>query len=339
MLYVTTRNAQEHYTPAYTLRDSRSKDGGFFVPFHVPVFSDEEIRNMHGAAFGQCVAEVINRLFQTQLTGWDIEFAIGRYPVRLRPLGHRIWVAETWHNIHWNFDHVVSKIAALIDKNGYPQSAWVGTAVRAAVLFGIYSELSSSGSQPMDVSVASREESFPMSVWYARQWGLPIGNIVCSCSEDSGIWNLITYGQMRMGEGSGAAEADQESGTLDSVEQLLFVCGGSDETAHFLDSQKRRQLYTPTSDTVFNHLQQGVFASPVSKQRIMDTIPAVFRTHGCLIDPVTSWAYSGLLDYRARTGIIRPSVIISENSPVYSISTITEATGFTEEEVRRILDM
>ncbi|MBR0319604.1 MAG: hypothetical protein IIX10_00985, partial [Clostridia bacterium] len=57
-------------------------------------FSQEEINLLYGMSFNRRVAEVLNRFFHTKLTGWDIDFCIGRYPVRMEQLAHRIFMAE-----------------------------------------------------------------------------------------------------------------------------------------------------------------------------------------------------------------------------------------------------
>ena len=106
MLYVTTRNNRDAYTAQRVLRKNRGPDGGLYVPFREPVFSREEIDALKEKSFHQCVAEVLNRLFNTKLTRWDVEFCVGRYPVRLVNLPQRIIAGECWHNPEWTFDPV-----------------------------------------------------------------------------------------------------------------------------------------------------------------------------------------------------------------------------------------
>ena len=95
MLYVTTRNNRDAYTAQRVLRENRGPDGGLYVPFREPVFSREEIDALKEKSFHQCVAEVLNRLFNTKLIRWDVEFCVGRYPVRLVNLPQRI-IAGEW---------------------------------------------------------------------------------------------------------------------------------------------------------------------------------------------------------------------------------------------------
>ncbi len=80
MLYVTTRNNRDAYTAQRVLRENRGPDGGLYVPFREPVFSREEIDALKEKSFHQCVAEVLNRLFITKLTRWDVEFCVRQHP-------------------------------------------------------------------------------------------------------------------------------------------------------------------------------------------------------------------------------------------------------------------
>ena len=108
---MTTRNNRDAYTAQRVLRENRGPDGGLYVPFREPVFSREEIDALKEKSFHQCVAEVLNRLFNTKLTRWDVEFCVGRYPVRLVNLPQRIIAGECWHNPEWTLDHLVHILA------------------------------------------------------------------------------------------------------------------------------------------------------------------------------------------------------------------------------------
>ena len=137
MLYLTTRNNQETYTANRALTEFRAPDGGFYVPFRMPVFSREEIQSLSTKSFGQCVSEVLNKLFGTHLTAWDIDCTVGRSPMRLRPITQRIILGEIWHNLDWNFKSTVSGILSLLTEEKIP-SDWAMIGIRIAVLFGIF---------------------------------------------------------------------------------------------------------------------------------------------------------------------------------------------------------
>ena len=59
MLYVTTRDNIEAYTAHKALTENRAPDGGFYVPFHMFRFSDEEIQSLK---LKQVILFVLTRL-------------------------------------------------------------------------------------------------------------------------------------------------------------------------------------------------------------------------------------------------------------------------------------
>ena len=103
MQYVTTRSNDEIFSARQALLEERSPDGGFYVPANLPRLSDEKIENLSRRNFNQCVADVLNLLFETRLTSYDIDFATGRCPVRLVGLPHRVWLGENFHNLEGDF--------------------------------------------------------------------------------------------------------------------------------------------------------------------------------------------------------------------------------------------
>ena len=190
MLYVTTRSNKETYTSARALSEDRAPDGGFFVPMRLPLFDNRKIQELGKKNFSQNVAEIINLFFGTRLDSWSLEFAIGRYPVKIIPISSREVVAETWHNPAWKFERLARGIEKAIlqsDKISPKASDWLMVASRIAVLFGVFGELLKDGSEmPIDLAVPSEDFSGAMAAWYAREMGLPIGNILCCCNDNNG---------------------------------------------------------------------------------------------------------------------------------------------------------
>ena len=204
MLYVTTRVNQDAYTAGRALSENRGPEGGFFVPMRMPHFEAYQIAELSEKSFSQNAADVLNLLFGTKLDGWAVEFGIGRYPVKLVPLNGKVAVAELWHNPVWRFERLACGIEKAIrqsDQISKPPSDWLMIASRIAVLVGIFGQLMQNGTvgknQPVDVAVSSGDLSALMAIWYARSWGLPIGNIVCCCNENTELWNLFHKGELR----------------------------------------------------------------------------------------------------------------------------------------------
>lgn len=337
MLYVTTRNNRDAYTGNRAMRENRGPDGGLYLPFRAPKFSQEEIAAFAEKPFGQCAAEILNLLLNTNLTGSEVESWIGRNPIRLHHLGRRIVVAETWRASGLDFERVVKSFNAHICRDQGAPSEWLRMAVRIAMLFGIFGELKRSGIETADVSVVSGDFSQPVSAWYARQWGLPVGNIVCCCNENDNIWNLIYHGQLRTGAVSEAtAVPDADVVLPSSLEHLIYAAGGSQEVKHYLEACRTGKVYCP-GDNIMAKLRNGLHASVVGSRRMKESIPSVYSSSRYLLSPYAALCYAGLLDYRAKTGEIRTCVIISEKSPACDADIVSEALGITPAELDRYM--
>lgn len=333
MLYVTTRNNRDPFTAYRAINERRGPDGGFYLPFRHPRFSEEELVSLEAQTFGQCVATVLNRLFNTLFNGWDIDFCCGRSPVRLTPLRHRILVAEAWHTPSGTFRHVIKAITARLCEGRDYSSDWVEIAVRAAVLFGIFGELKRSGIEQADISVVSGDFILPVSAWYARHWGLPIGRIICCCNENNALWELLCHGQMRTDAVSiPTLIPEADISVPEALERLVYEAGGIPETTRYLECCRRGMPYYP-GDSILSRLQKGMYASVVSSHRIETTIPSVYRTHGCFMTPCAAFAYAGLLDYRTKTGATGPVLLWEEESPERHAETIARLTGIPAEAI------
>lgn len=315
MLYVSTRDERDAFTAYRVLREGRSADGGYYVPFRGLRFSEEELNEILEGSFSQCVAGILNRLFGKKLTAWDLEMAIGRSPARMNRLGQRVILVETWYNPDWRFERLVKNVYTLLtdQEDGEPGS-WVKIAVRAAVLFGVFAEIKRGGGEfPMDIAMVSGDFSGPMSAWYAKSWGLPIGNIVCCCNENNGIWELLRVGQLRTDSLSiPTAIPEADVAVPEELERLIFAWGGAGEVRRYLEDRRVGRTYL-ISEELRERLGRCVYVSVVSSQRVMETIPSVYRTHGTILTPAAALAYAGALDYRAKKGGGRCCLVLSEN--------------------------
>ncbi len=344
MLYVTTRNKNDAHTAHKTLASDRGADGGFYVPFQMPVFSAEDLAALKDKAFGQCIADVLNLFFSARLDGWDVDFCIGRYPVKLIPMSHRIVVAETWHNPDWDYARMVRNLTGRIWGNGDTQgvpSNWAWIAIRIATLFGLYGQLLKQGlinlDTTLDVAVPTGDFSSPMAVWYARQMGLPVGTVICSCNENCSAWDLLHHGELRTDTVAVNTNTPQcDIGMPANIERLLFGCLGVEETEHFSSVCRAGGIYSLSEDHL-SAVRKGMFAAVISQKRMESVICNVYRTSSYLLDPYSALAYGGLQDYRATAGEGRTTLLLTERSPICSAATVAAALGITVQELKERL--
>lgn len=345
MLYVTTRISGDAFTAYKALTENRGPDGGFYLPMRMPHFDKSQISALADKSFARNVADVLNILFNTRLDAWAIEFGIGRYPVKLVSLSGRATVAETWHNPAWRFERLAKGVEKAIRQSDQVEQVpgdWLMIASRTAVLFGIFGELLHSGAvtadTPVDVVVPAGNFSAPMAAWYARSWGLPIATVVVCCNENGSLWNLLHKGELR----TDAVASKTDTPACDYVvppdlERLIFSTLGREETARFCETCRRGGTYY-LEPAQLEHLRRGVYVSVVSRQRMESAIPNLYKTDGYIAEPYTALAYSGLCDYRSRTGGNRGALILSEESPAYSFALIARCMGMSPTELKKRLN-
>ncbi len=315
MLYVTTRESKDVFTAHRALCENRSPDGGFYRPFRDPSFSLEEMEGLLELPFWNCVTEILNCLFNTKLTAWELEFAAGKCPLSVKSLGYRVVGVEFRQNSSGSYENLVKSILTLLlgQETANPGN-WCRIAIRIALLFGTIGELRRTGvEQTVDITVVSGDFSRPISAWYAKKWGLPIGNILCCCNENNGLWELFRHGQMRTdGVSVPTAVPEADVALPENLERLIFECGGGEAVGSYLEACRKGKSYCCT-EAMLTKLRQGMAVSVVSSQRVRDTISGVYRTRGCMLSPGGALAYAGLMDHRAQTGQTGTSIVWTEN--------------------------
>ena len=326
MLYLTTREKYDAFTVARALSSDCGPDGGRYVPYKMPHFSAEELSTLKDQSFGQTIAEVLNLFFGCNLTAWDVDFCIGKCPLRVVSMGQKVFVAECWRNLEGSYARLERILADRINGAGKDVTSWLRIAVRIAVLTAIFGELRRQGmTEPVDIAVPDGDFTGPMAVWYARQMGLPVANIVCACTEGSPAWSLLTQGRVRSLEQ-----------TMPELERLIFATLGVDEVRRLGDLHSFGGVLELTP-FMLEALRKGLEPAIVSESRVLDAIPNVYRTNSYILEPGTAKAYSGLMDYRAHQRVTRSALLIAECSPVDHATVVADALSIRKEQLKELL--
>lgn len=324
MLYATTRSKHDVVTAHKAAHNDCYSDGGLFVPFRIPKLPKDQLEELAACGPAQVVADVMNLFFGCSLTAWDVELALGRRPVKTVALGRRLMCAELWHNAGDDVYYYVQRLSDRIrgGKKGEPPANWMHIAVRVSLLFASYTSLVATGAvrlhRVLDVAVTGGDFSMVMAAWYARQMGLPIGNIICGCNSNGGFWDLLNRGEFSTNQlVSRTMTAEADIAVPRNLECLINETLGVEETKRYLLCCSRGRTYTLTEDAL-EKLSKGLFAAVISDSRVTSIIPGVYRTRGYVLSPYAALAYGSLQDYRAMTGYTRPVLLLAENSPMRS---------------------
>ncbi len=343
MLYTTTRNQNDTFTAYKVIHTDCAPDGGLFVPLRFPQMEKQQILALKNKSFGQNVADILNLFFSSGLTGWDVEFAIGRTPVKLSDIKPRVTVAQCWHNRGGHYQHLVQTLSDKLRKEdlGKAPCGWVETAIGIAVVFGVFGECLKSDDSildgPVDISLASGSFRLPMAVWYARQMGLPIGNIVCGCNLNSGVWDLVHHGELSTSDTAVKTLAPEGDLALPrDLERLIAATLGCEEVARYLDICSTGGLYTLEEEKL-EKLRKGIFAAVISDSRIVTLIPSVYRISQYIFGPYGALAYGSLMDYRAKTGESRRAILLSQQGPLLDGDLICQCLNISGAELQKLL--
>ena len=341
MLYLTTRTVNDSYTSARSLSDDRAPDGGFFVPMKLPTFDKTEIAALGSKSFSQNVADIINLFFDSDLDSWSVEFAIGRYPMKTVSIGTREIVAETWHNPVWKFERLIRGIEKAIrqsDKVRDISSDWLMIASRVAVLFGIYGDLLTQRritcEESIDVAWPCGNFAGPMAGRYAKLMGLPVGTVLCCCNDNNGVWSLLHKGQIRT-DAQPVPTATPQCDVMapDGLERLVFeMLGRKSANTYAKISGNGGTFYL--EDDQRTKLREGMYAPVTGSRRLESAVKSLYNSCGYPADVYTALCYSGMLDYRSVTGESRTVLIISEESPVYSLPYLAKCLEMTPNKLK-----
>lgn len=324
MLYVSTRDKTDSFTAYRVLHEDKAPDGGFFAPFHLPKFTAEEIGSLKELSFSETVAKILNLFFSRCLNAWDVEFCIGRYPFQMQTIGQRVVVAELWHNNQATYNNmVVSLYKKLSDKNNDAVPQWVCIAIEIATLFGLFGELQRNGIESVDIAVTDDLFHYPIAVWYARKMGLPVGYILCGCTESSGLWDFLRRGE---------ATTNVPSET----ELLIYENLGTDEATRFVSVRECGRIYR-LNEITSAEVNRGIYPSVIGAERIPAVTASIYRTCGYVSDPQTAAAYGALQDYRAATGENRHTLLLSRNSPMITAQQVADAIGCSKEKLSTLI--
>ena len=305
MLYLSTKNKADSFTAYKVLRSAAAPDGGMFVPMQLPVQNDFSLDKFERMSFNETVATVINLFFDTHISGWDVDFAIGRQAVDLASIGHKISVAESWHNPSVSWTYLVRRLYNLAigdPMNTTFPNAWFCTVVNIAILFGIYGKYCRRELYTFDIAVDTSDLQMLFAVRYAQRMGLPVRKIVLGCMEEDGLWDLLSYGDYT------ATKKERNIG----LEALIWLEFGYDEVARYHEALEKKVTYRMSALSL-ESFRKDLFATVVGDPRVRNMVDTTIKTDAYQMEADTARAFGALLNYRAKTGENKNTLLLARN--------------------------
>ena len=339
MLYVTTRGQRDVFTSHWAM--THEAEHGQLIPMHFPMPTQEEMAQIPRRSFNQNVAWVLELMHRERISAWDVDMALGKHPLDLVELNSRTTAARLWWGADRGFDQFVTRLFRIFSRDpGERPGSWFVLTVRLAVVVGILGRLMAEGlvssEEKIDISVPSMDFQFPMAVWYARRWGLPIGRIICCCNENNAPWVLMNQEEVRMDRPARRtimSACDQAVPT--GLERLIYETLGQHEAERFGTALEQRTRYR-LEESQRRMLRREIAVSVISQRRLRFLLPNLFRD-GQWMDPYAAMSYAGLVDHRAHTGDTGRGLILCQEDPVLYARLLSGELGITEELLRQRL--
>lgn len=306
MLYLTTMNKVDSFTAHKVLHSAQAPGGGMFMPMQLPVLDDVALDKFERMSFGEATAAVMNLFFGTKLTGWDVDFAVGRQAVDMLSVGHRVSIVESWHNPAGSHAYFVQRLYNLMlgqKQNSDIPNVWFETAVNISILFGVYGKYCRGDVYEFDVSVEAGDLKLLLAVRYAQKMGLPIRKIILGCADGDGMWDFLSYGDY----------SSSEKARNPYFEALLWLEFGYGEVASYHSALNQKSIYRLNLvhlDAFRNYL----FATVVGSNRAKNVAENAAQTVGYSMQTGTARAFGALQDYRAKTGENKNTLLFAQNA-------------------------
>lgn len=308
MLYLSTGNKTDSFTAYKVLHTDAAPDGGMFIPMQLPVQDDVAMASFEQMSFGETAATILNLFFGTSLSGWDVDFAVGRQALDLVSAGYKVSLAESWHNPVGTHTYLVQRLYSLVMGDKFTTNTpnlWFRTVVNIAILFGVYGKYCRQEIYEFDIALETGDLQHLFAVRYAQKMGLPVRKIILGCLEGDGFWEFFSYGAYSTGR----------KDHLVAFGALLWLEFDYADARSYADAVENRHTFR-LKVWKLDQFRKDIFAAVVGNNRVKNVIESTFRTNNYRMETGTARAFAALQDYRAKTGVNKNTLLLSLNIPV-----------------------
>ena len=276
------------------------------MPMQLPVQDDVSMAAFERMNFGETAATILNLFFGTHLTGWDVDFAVGRQALDLVSAGYKVSLAESWHNPAGTHEYLVQRLYNLVIGEKFSlakPNLWFQTVVNIAVLFGVYGKYCRQEIYEFDLAVETGDLQLMLAIRYAQKMGLPVRKVILGCMDGDGLWEFVSYGDY----------STNRKERMKGFEALLWLEFGYQETEIYAQSVQSKRTYR-LKEWKLDQFRKDLFPTVVGDNRVKNVIDSTLRTNNYRMEKSTARAFAALQDYRAKTGVGRHAALFADYS-------------------------
>ncbi len=163
--------------------------------------------------------------------------------------------------------------------------------------------------------------------YFAKQMGLPVGQLVCASNENKVLTEFFENGTYNKNRAFHVTKSPSMDILISSnLERLLYLTCGAQKCASYMAQLKEKGEYTLERDEL-EKIRAEFDAGFTNDDQTLKTIKDVYEKHGYLMDTHTAVAWSVYEKWAKETGNTDVSVVLSTASPYKFSSSVMNALG------------
>jgi len=172
-----------------------------------------------------------------------------------------------------------------------------------------------------------------LAAYYAEKMGLPIGRLICASNRNDVLTEFIntgTYDKKR--QFYTTASPSMDILVSSNLERFLFEASEKDGkiVSALMAELDKNGLYD-APDSIKAEIHRVFACGMCSEEDTMKTIRDAFNNQNYLMDTHTAVAYKVLKDYRAKTGDMTQTVVVSTASPFKFCDSVLDALNYPQD--------
>ena len=189
--------------------------------------------------------------------------------------------------------------------------------------------------EPMNIVVPTGNFGNILAAYLAGEMGISIGKLICASNENKVLTDFLASGVYDTHRDFHVTNSPSMDILVSSnLERLLYLLSGRDGqlVASLMNDLETSGRYQ--APAALRAKLSAFYGGYCTQYETLETIGAMWRENGYLIDTHTAVAYKVYEDYLAATGDERPAVIAATASAYKFAADVARAIGLDESKVR-----